>query len=280
MVGDATFNPVETTSAGAAAGADFYATQFNGAQEGFAKGMIALIEEGTHDSKYAYVAGAGSTDPKQFTIQPALGSAIASAITIYLHHASPILYKRAFNQAVFDAHPYVHVVGMDSSLTVTANTVEYTLPSGYTQKTIRRVMMEGEGDYDNFPVSTLRNYTFNPGDATKLWLNQKPGQRPDSLIVGRKIYLVAEKYLTTLTLDTAFGTITADSTATMELTLNTNAFELFLWFARAALFSLVASEPATQNRLEMTGTAADARTDALLHAQTLAMPRVPLAGFV
>lgn len=271
--------PLIATSAGASDGSTFIDTHYNGAEQGYFTGNYILIDSGTHTGKYAPVSAVSETDPKTMTMTPALGSgAVAVGVTAELHSFPPFLYTTALNLALGRMYTYraAYKVGNNSSLTVVAGQVAYTLPTGYTRENIVSIWQEGDGDFDEIPTTLIENVDYDPSGAV-LWLGRRHRIKQDVLSVGRKIYLYAELPLTALDPDTTLGLIATDTTAKVELTADTDPYYLLLDFARAEFFLLLAAEPSYGKREEAMSIANAYMEQALKDLRRRSMPSLESA---
>ena len=260
MVGP--YQIITTTSGGAAGGGDFISTELTGKQNGFYRGWWALINGGTHIAKYRYVSEWTSSTVTG-TIVPALGSAVATALEIELLPWKPTTYTTAMRRAIRHGHKWgLFLRAIDSSISLTAGDYKYTMPSGVTPEMVKRVMFEGDGNFDETPRHELNDFSFNPDD-TEIWLNRNNPNFYHEVTTGRKLYLFLHKYLTPVAADAAEGALTTDTTDLVELSENTSQYELFLLFCKAFFFDTVMPLVDSAHRQEYK----DMRDEALAFAE-------------
>ena len=202
-----------------------------------------------------------------FTVTGAFAGQVASGVTFELHSISPELFTEALNKPRAVAWQYLFKPLYDSSITLTQGDYEYTMPTGILPEMISRVMMEGgeTGDtYDGIPDPRLlpKDIATYSADGAKIWLNRGKGAKSVDVITGRLLYLVGKNYLTAFAKDTTRGALVTDTTAGAELTENTPPWVLFMKYAAAELYLLVASGPMVQNRQEILALAKAWREDA------------------
>ena len=267
------FVTLVTTSAGNAGGSTFVCTDFDSKGTDFNIGWWAVIEAdgGGLQGKFAQVKGLVGTSPATFTISPPLGAQIGSGVTIGLYPFRPSMYTVAFNEAVIESYPALHVGSMDDTLTVAANTWEYTLPAGVTPQMVKAVAIEGSGLTDGKPDQYRNDWTFSP-DQTELWLGRS--NRPVYVLTtDRTIFLFLQDYLTQFSDDTTTSLV-ADTTAVLELDLGANYYKLFEAYARACLYDQLAARPRYGEKGEVLQVAKQARAEAQRKAAIWAMPEV------
>ena len=269
--------PLVCSSNGNAGGSTFVASQFTNTSAGgddYYRGMYAVVESGTHAGKYRPIASfTGSTST--FTLSgSALGSTIVSGVRIKLHRYSPEMYKQAANDTNRVAYPDLYAGVLDDSTTSDADTWAYDMPIGITPDMVRQVSIEGFGSQEGVPADTREDVTYSPDGAT-FWIGRLTS-RITPLPTGQTIYLFAEKYLTPFTLDTDYGTITDDTDQVLELQENTNAWALYLLYAKASMYNVIAAEPGADRdfNMKMAGLALQ---EAKRQANTLRMPRLEAA---
>lgn len=278
----ASWFPATTTSAGNAGGTTVVAARFVGEQKDSYRGYYLLLTSGTLTGSPAgttpvfarCTAFDGTTGT--FTVTPAFAGQVASSVTFELHAFSPELFTEAMNNAIAAYRRYVFNPLYDATITLTASTWEYTMPTGVTPDMVSRVMMEGTGDYDGIPDPRLlpRNIASYSQDGAKIWLNRGLGAKSVEVITGRSLYLVGKKYLTIFAKDTTYGQLVTDITAKAELTEDTQAWKLFMEFSAAELYMLLASGPMVQNRTEMIALSEKLESRALANAPTMRMREV------
>lgn len=258
--------PATATTSGAADGSTVIASRFvvpaayvaerKNAYKGYylllTSGALTGAPEGTtpvFSQVVAFDATLGT-----FTVAPAFAGQVASGVTFELHAFSPELFTVALNKTCGNYRKYIFKPLYDSSITLTAGTWEYAMPTGITSDMISRVMMEGGetgATYDNVPDPNYPIFASYAQDDSKIWLNRGMGAKSIDVITGRKLYLIGKNYLTAFAKDTTYGALVTDLTAGAELTENTEAHNLFLEYAAKEHYLLLASGPAVQNRAQM-----------------------------
>lgn len=256
------WNSLVTTSAGASDGTTIVSTDYSGHGDDTHEAMWMMPRTGDHAAKYRQVNSfTGST----FTMTRAFGgSAVASGIIVEISAIRPDWVTDALNRAIVDAWPYLYLPDLDDSITLTADDLTYSLPSGVTPEMIRRVATEGEdgGAWDGRPRYIRDDWECDPENAV-IWLAPNPTSRYRNVETGRKLYLFLQKYLTSFDADTTFGAVTTDTTAKIELTAGTQAYDLYLMFARACLYETIAAAPMTQNKADYVALAQEFRRMAM-----------------
>lgn len=270
LVGD--YIPGVCTSNGAADGSTFISSYFIGHGKDTYRGWWALITSGTYGGatpKYRRVTAFDSVTGI-FTITAPLGGIVANTVTFELHQFSPDFFTRAANSAIRRVWPDIYLPGLDSSLTVTAGTYSYTMPTGLTQDMITKVMVEGEGSFDEIPTTERLDVSYPP-DNSKIWFNRSgPIQE---FTTGLKLYLFLAKYLTALDVETTQGQLTTDTTAKIELEQTTQAWQALLAMGKAMIFNDAAARAGMERYKMYTELAAAALKEAEALKDRYAMVR-------
>jgi hypothetical protein len=243
------WNPVVTTTAGASDGTTFISTDYSGYGADTHEAMWATPRTGTHAGLYRQINSFSGTT---FTVVRAYGAAaVATGLTVEISAIRPDLYTEALNRAIVDAWPHLYLAGLDSSTTLTTGDLTYSLPSGVTPEMIARVATEGATGtpWEGRPRYERDDWECTPDNAT-LWLGARATSRYQDVETGKKLYLFLHKYLTKFDADSTFGTLATDTTDKIELTAGTDAWDLYLMYARACLYELIAAAPMTQGRGE------------------------------
>lgn len=261
---------ITATNDGAANGSTILSTQFNGYSTDFFRSNWVVGRTGGNLGKYAIIS-ASSGSPYALTIQPNTGTQFLTNAVVEVHQWDPTIYTEVANEAIRLSYPDLFLAVQDSSIVYVANDYNYTLPAGTIPKMIKKVMVEGTGNYDELPYLDITEYVnYNPV-GTQLWLNQS---KLPIIDVGRKIYLFTEKPLTALATDTDYGTLVTDTTDLIELTENTDHWQLFLMYAKAALFSTLASLATQSKRNEFADNYGKFLDAARVSAPRFRMPRL------
>lgn len=254
MVGD--LGPeglITTTAGGNANGLTYVASQLLNYGPDWTRNLWTLPISGTQEGKYRQNDDFDGTTPSgssTTTIKgPAWSAALATAVNLELLRYSPAFYTIAINRAIESVYPWVYLPALDGTVTLTANDYHYTLPTTITPEMVSRVMVEGSSPFDAHPdpQNTREDYVFSP-DGTEIWFGMRDPTRRYPFTTGKKLYIFARKYLTQLAADTTQGTIATDTTATVELVVNTRAYRLFLKAARMEMYSLLAGTAANPDR--------------------------------
>lgn len=266
-----------TTAAGNANGLTFVCDQLYNYGADQIRNLWALPTSGTQEGKYRQIDDFDGTTPSSSSTATIKGTAwsaaLASAVTIELYRYSPAFYTLAINNAIISSYPWLFNPALDASITLTADDYKYTLPSGITPEMVKRIAVEGVTPFASqpAPAGVRDDWVFNP-DNTEIWFNMRDSARVRNFTTGDTLYVYAQKYLTALTAESTAGTIASDTTATVELTTTTRFWRLFLRFAKAEFFTLLAGTASNPDRDIHVKMASEAWSEARQFAPLEAMP--------
>lgn len=272
--------PLLTSGAGNVGGTTFVCPQLIGYGPNFYNGYWALIESGTCDSQYRQITGLDSATGT-VTVTPAYSAQIATNVIVKLHAWAPWAYTDAFNEAIRSTWPMLYKPTVNLSLTISTGVWIYALPAGIIPENVRRIMIASGGQH-NAPyevrddafivyVGAAEPYTYNIiFGRSDLGVSIPTGQNAGY----QTIYIFCEMFLTPFDLDSTWGILATDATTKVELTENTNAWELFMLYAKGYLLSNIAAHPMTADKAMMLQLAQGALGYAMQEAPRLRMPRI------
>jgi hypothetical protein len=233
---------VTTSAAGDADGGTFVVAGLAGKQAEFYQGFYPVARTDAAAPKWSQITTHDENATAiTFTVRPKFGAQIGSGVVIELHAYRPDLFTTAMNLARIRGFAARHFYKglFDSTLVSASATWEYTLPTGVTPDQISRVMLEGIGDFAGIPREDRLDYTFSP--SGKLWFGRADPNRYWYLPDGKKIYLIGAQPVTAFAEDTTPFVLATDNGNT-DLAVTDLWYELYLLYAKAALYELIAAD--------------------------------------
>jgi len=273
---------VETTDDGALDGTTFVTSLLVGRGIDFLAGWWATrTAEGATEYRQVWQMNKGTGEFSCLDSEgngAGFSSQVEAGETIELSPWRPDMFTRAMNRAISVTRRWLFVPFWDGSISLTTGTYEYELPEGITPDMITKVAMEGYGSFEGMPYYEWGDVSYRPADpaeegsVTAIILNRtRPSYR--DVVTGKKLYLIGGKYLTQFALDTPTFTLVDDQVDVLELDETTDAFELFIAFAKWLLMDLVAYQPITQSLVDWAGQTARAKAEAYSMVSRLGMPK-------